>query len=88
MAENSNTDLIINPSPSKDAVYIGTILVRATPMNSDEFAKEQKQRLSYVGVAEGYKIVYEDGYISWSPRDVFERCYRPLTREETNMIIQ
>jgi hypothetical protein len=25
---------------------------------------------------EGYKVVYEDGYISWSPKDVFEKAYK------------
>lgn len=23
----------------------------------------------------GYKVVYEDGYVSWSPKDVFEKSY-------------
>ena len=27
----------------------------------------------------GYKVVYEDGYESWSPRDVFEAAYRETT---------
>lgn len=26
---------------------------------------------------DGYKVVYEDGYESWSPKDVFERAYKP-----------
>lgn len=26
---------------------------------------------------EGYKVVYEDGYESWSPKDAFEKVYRP-----------
>ena len=25
---------------------------------------------------EGYKVVYEDGYESWSPKDAFEKAYR------------
>jgi len=24
---------------------------------------------------EGYKVKYSDGYISWSPREVFEKSY-------------
>ena len=24
---------------------------------------------------DGYKVVYEDGYESWSPKDVFEKGY-------------
>lgn len=30
-----------------------------------------------VTVREGYKVVYPDGYESWSPKDVFEEAYRP-----------
>ena len=26
----------------------------------------------------GYKVVYEDGYTSWSPKDVFEKAYRKI----------
>lgn len=25
---------------------------------------------------DGYKVVYEDGYSSWSPKNVFETAYR------------
>lgn len=25
---------------------------------------------------DGYKVVYEDGYTSWSPKDVFEKAYK------------
>ena len=31
---------------------------------------------------DGYIIKYPDGYISWSPKDVFEKAYRPLDCEE------
>ena len=31
---------------------------------------------------DGYKVIYDDGYESWSPKDVFERCYRLLTEQE------
>ena len=27
---------------------------------------------------DGYKVVYEDGYTSWSPKDVFEKAYRRI----------
>lgn len=28
---------------------------------------------------DGYKVIYEDGYRSWSPKDVFEKAYREIT---------
>lgn len=27
---------------------------------------------------DGYKVVYEDGYESWSPKDVFEKAYKEV----------
>lgn len=36
------------------------------------------------GDLNGYRVVYEDGYESWSPKDVFEKAYKvadtPLDR--------
>lgn len=31
---------------------------------------------------EGYKVMYPDGYVSWSPKDVFEKAYRVLDCKE------
>lgn len=41
--------------------YVGIKKVQAEPMTKD-------------GV-EGYKVIYENGYESWSPKDVFEKSY-------------
>ena len=46
--------------------YIGTKMVHAEPMDSK-------------GGKEGYKVVYSDGYESWSPKEVFEEAYRETT---------
>jgi hypothetical protein len=27
---------------------------------------------------DGYKVLYPDGYVSWSPKEVFEEAYRPV----------
>ena len=35
---------------------------------------------------EGYKVVYPDGYISWSPKDVFEKSY--LRVGDNNTIVE
>lgn len=45
--------------------YIGTKLIEAIPAQKDG--------------EDGYKVVYSDGYTSWSPADVFERAYLPLS---------
>lgn len=66
--------------------YIGTKTLRARPMTRGEYN-------NYRGWAipanedpneGGYLVEYEDdgrhqGYISWSPSDVFEKAYRPVT---------
>lgn len=46
--------------------YIGTKIIQAEPM----------QRGGVDGIKDGYKVVYPDGYESWSPKDVFEAAYR------------
>ncbi len=52
--------------------YLGVKVVQAEPCKAWERRGEHD-----VG-SEGYKVVYEDGYTSWSPKDVFEKAYRPL----------
>ncbi len=50
--------------------YIGTKVVKAYPCPAWKNAGGHK-----VG-DEGYKVIYEDGYESWSPKDVFEKHYK------------
>jgi hypothetical protein len=55
--------------------YIGLKLIKAEPCTVEEFNKIRP--LVYSGKCqEGYKVEYEDNYISWSPKDVFEKAYR------------
>lgn len=44
--------------------YLGVKLIEAEPMNRAE--------------QEGYSVKYEDGYTSWSPKEVFEKAYFEL----------
>lgn len=46
--------------------YLGVKIVEAEPMYSTDKEKE------------GYKVVYEDGYVSWSPKEVFEKAYKEV----------
>jgi hypothetical protein len=54
--------------------YIGCKIIKASPMKSPE------------GDEDGYKVIYPDGYISWSPKDVFEGAYREISDQEKNLI--
>lgn len=50
--------------------YIGTKVVKAYPCPAWKDAGDHKAG------DEGYKVIYEDGYESWSPKDVFEKHYK------------
>lgn len=52
--------------------YIGTKIVRAWPSEKDG--------------QQGYAVTYEDGYQSWSPKETFERAYRPVSEGERSLI--
>ncbi len=71
--------------------YIGTKIVLAEPMEDAEFALNIRSLENVVIGADGhgragYKVVYEDGYTSWSPQETFERAYRRVTDAEIHLI--
>ena len=53
--------------------YIGTKIVQAAPKMRKVPAENC---LADRGFEDGYKVIYPDGYESWSPKDVFEAAYR------------
>lgn len=62
--------------------YIGTKIVNAEP--SDAW-----QRFgAHAPDSPGYKVVYLDGYISWSPKDTFEEVYREMSGLTFGMAIE
>jgi len=70
-----------------EEIYIGTKVVGGEPMDERDFwfsrgqawNKERPNR-------KGYQVRYEDGYISWSPKETFERAYRKMTLKEAEMV--
>lgn len=52
--------------------YIGAKIINAEPQEKDG--------------APGYKVVYPDNYVSWSPKHVFEESYRPVSDGERGLI--
>ncbi len=52
--------------------YIGAKIINAEPQDKDG--------------APGYKVVYPDNYVSWSPKAVFEEAYRPVSDGERDLI--
>lgn len=72
--------------------YIGSKIIKAEPalrfsdgnkvMIVELHRDRTDEEKAFIGRAEscdmGYRVVYPDGYKSWSPRDVFEDAYLPL----------
>lgn len=66
----------------KMKTYIGTKIIEAIPAirtggkvyDANELIPRSREL-----VEEGYKVRYQDGYESFSPKDVFERFYLELT---------
>lgn len=60
--------------------YIGTKLVEAEPawrLNGKVYARDTLPDSADHAEA-GYRVRYPDGYVSWSPKAVFEKAYLPL----------
>ena len=60
--------------------FIGTKVIMAEPMTMTEAQKVLGRDLTSKGVygEEGYLVVYEDGYLSLSPKGVFDKAYKPF----------
>jgi len=75
-----------------EKTYIGTKIIGAEPMDEFTFATTIKHLPQTVEIDTegksrlGYKVRYEDGYVSWSPREAFERAYRLVTVHELELI--
>ncbi len=48
--------------------YVGAKIIQAEPQEKDG--------------QPGYKVVYPDNYVSWSPKAVFEEAYREISEKE------
>ena len=72
--------------------YIGTKIILAEPMDKvtavfNGLVRDASATIESDGSSlPGYKVVYEDGYESWSPKETFERAYRLITAEEIKLI--
>ena len=69
-----------------EEVYIGTKIIAAEAMTEMEFVYKIKGENFKGSDRPGYKVRYEDGYVSWSPKETFERAYRLMTDNELKII--
>lgn len=58
--------------------FIGVKMVEAVPMLAYQAMNMGYKVNTDNGDARGYEVTYEDGYKSWSPKDVFEEANRPI----------
>ena len=58
--------------------YVGIKIVKAEPMTREEACKESLVRENECDKpnGDGYMVIYENGYASWSPKDVFDKHYK------------
>lgn len=71
-------------------IYIGTKTVSAIPawrVDGKIYPKDGPVPRS-MNREDGYKVVYEDGYKSWSPKEVFEKAYRVADTFKDRLMIE
>ena len=68
---------------NEDKLYIGTKLIRGLPMDECTFLRDCKgEDVTNRETRPGYRVIYPDGYVSWSPLETFEGAYREVTEGE------
>ena len=76
--------------------YIGTKIIEAEPAyrctdgrgNAVITTRPEKAFPNYPSVEDGYRVRYPDGYVSWSPKAVFEEAYRPTDNLNFGLAIE
>lgn len=68
----------------EEKLYIGAKLIRGTPMDEVTFLTTVKRQIERADreTRPGYKVIYPDGYVSWSPKEIFDNAYREVTDSE------
>ncbi len=61
--------------------YVTTKVVLAEP-------ELEPSTVDFAPARAGYKVVYPDGYVSWCPKEVFERSSREVIATERSLIFQ
>jgi hypothetical protein len=69
--------------------YIGIKWIQAEPESRTRTYQSLSNEEAFTKFEEeGYKVVYEDGYESWSPKDVFEKAYQPTDNLKFGLAIE
>lgn len=57
--------------------FLGVKIVGATPMTREYAETNHNVVVGGNNHGDGYLVEYDNGYKSWSPKDVFDAAYRP-----------
>lgn len=70
--------------------YIGTKIINAEPAFRVDGRVYSNHEMVQSGMSreEGYKVIYPNGYESWSPKDVFEAAYRETSGMNFGLAIE
>lgn len=65
--------------------YISVKQVKAEPMSLGQYYKYKGYTIPDADniSANGYKVCYPDGYVSWCPKEIFEKQYLEIEKENT-----
>ena len=59
--------------------YLGVKIILAIAMTREAFEALHGRNVGGDIHGEGYEVEYENGYKAWSPKDVFDAAYRPVS---------
>ena len=69
--------------------YIGKKSIMASPMSKSDAERVLNRSLSGAkGGEDGYLVEYEDGYLSWSPKETFEAAYKIAETHLDRLLIE
>ena len=69
--------------------YIGKKSIMASPMSKSDAERVLNRSLSGAkGGEDGYLVEYEDGYLSWSPKETFEAAYKIAETHFDRLLIE
>lgn len=69
--------------------YIGKKSIMASPMSKSDAEIVLNRKLPEAkGGEDGYLVEYEDGYLSWSPKETFEAAYKIAETHLDRLLIE
>jgi hypothetical protein len=66
--------------------YLGVKIIQAKPQQREKWMSNKYEDRDDHSLIDGYKVVYEDGYVSWSPKEVFEKAYKEVLRDANDKL--